>query len=96
MWSKPLSRRVLKGEVEDIDWVLDMYLDYNNHIESANLKLWVDNVPITLSNVFSQKHNSLYKQVYDLLLDPAIRDMLITDIITHMNRQGIIPGPILR
>ena len=96
MWSQPLSHRILQGQIEDIDWYLDMYLDSKNHIEFADLTVWVDGIPQLLPNVFSQKHNNIYEQLSKLLIDPAIRDMIITDINTYMNRQYIIPGPILR
>ena len=96
MWSKPLNHCVLEGQVDDIDWLLDTYLDYNNQIEVSNLTVWVDGIPQTLENVFTHKRNTLYDQLTKLMLDPALRDILITDIMSSMNRQGIIPGPILR
>ena len=96
MWSQPLARRILQGQVEDIVWYLDTYLDSKNQIEFANLNLWIDDIPHVLPNVLNQKHSSLYEQLTKLMIDPALRDMIITDIHTNMNRQGIIPGPILR
>ena len=96
MWSKPLSRRFLQGQVEDIDWFLDLYLDSKNQVESSTLNVFIDGIPHTLPNVFNQKQNTLYEQLTKLLIDPAIRDTIITDINTCLNRQGIIPGPILR